>query len=222
MKEHPIIFNDENILLLLSGCKTQTRRVVKPQPSTYIEGRPYWDVGGFKTAPDAASPLICPYGRVGDRLWVRETYAKMQEGDLKNQSYAHFYYGKATAYKADCGIEVLKLGGNFTPQERDFKWRPSIFMPRTMSRITLRIISRRVERVQDITEADAEAEGLETMTPPNTSKRFLAPECGKKPPEWEADSRAAFMWLWDSINDKCGYGWDVNPLVWVVEFKNVS
>ena len=131
----------------------------------------------------------CPYGVPGDRLWVRETF--YSNGMCKNTMSCHY---RAT------------YNGLFTPDTVPWKWTPSIFMPRWASRITLEITGVRVERVQDISEEDARAEGI--------------------PDEYRAGHRIyyrpRFKTLWDSINAKRGFGWDSNPWVWVVEFKRVG
>ena len=96
-------------------------------------------------------------------------------------------------------------------------WRPSIFMPRWASRITLEIVSVRAERVQDISENDAEAEGIE-LWQEVFFREYNKPDNN---PGWTRDPRLSFQTLWDSINAKRGYGWDVNPWVWVIEFKKL-
>src|SRR5690606_26155697 len=124
---------------------------------------------------------LCPYGQPGDRLWVRETFA-IHSSDEKIK--------ENCVYRADNQNEFI--GGA--------KWTPSIFMPRWASRITLEIVSVRIERVQSITEKDAIAEGVVEYEPglfqvPGTDALALS-------------ARGCFSWLWDSINAKRGYGWD--------------
>lgn len=178
MKERPILFRGEMVRAILSGIKTQTRRVLKPQPSFVNQcGIPFY--------PDGKGPVDyrdCPYGQPGDRLWVRETWMKPEGGALD--------------YRA-----------KWTPRdERKMpvheKWRPSIFMPRWASRITLGITDVRVERLQMITDSDSLAEGAGHLYDAEV-------EC----------PRAGFARLWDSINAKRGCGWNTNPWVWVVKFE---
>lgn len=159
-----------------------TRRVVKPQLNhchKFTDGimRPQID--------DREIP--CPYGTPGDRLWVRETW---------------FCDNPATAQDALSRME----GVYFKATEASphlFKWRPSIFMPRWASRITLEIAGVRVERLQEITEEDARAEGVDAHPPSAIDDRIY---------------RRPFEVLWDSINGKI-YPWASNPWVWVIEFK---
>jgi hypothetical protein len=124
MKERPILFSTPMVQAILEGRKTQTRRVIKPQPE------PLEDGFMLPLHPD------CPYGYIGDRLWVRETFAYHHTGRL--------------FYKADIPVVCHK----------NWKWKPPIFMPRSASRITLEITDIRVERLQDITRSDIYAEGL--------------------------------------------------------------
>jgi hypothetical protein len=142
--------------------------------------------------------IRCPYGQPGDRLWVRETFrSKQQCGETIDWT-----------YRADCPALTEYL----------FPWKPPIFMPRQASRITLEIVSVRVERLQDISEDDAKAEGADFG--------FWHPEQGvfAEPTDEEDEQNSCFRdgyaFLWESIN---GVGsWDLNPWVWVVEFKEVK
>lgn len=175
---------------ILDGRKTQTRRVVKPQPcEAGFAAQPFnWSrvekVGIFfhiiSDEPSAQFTVQCPYGTPGDRLWVKETWAE-------NDPPSGYLYSATDSV----------VGG--------LKWRPSIFMKRDASRITLEIVSIRVERVQAISRGDATCEGCPF---PNMAD-------GPNPKWWFRD-------LWDSINAKRGYGWDANPWVWVIEFKRVQ
>ena len=179
MKEHPIIFSTDMVRAILDGKKTMTRRVIK-NPERYEHIR--------------ECDFCCPYGQVGDRLWVRETL--VITGGRGSEYVAY----KADGYELDKGI---------FPE----KWRPSIFMPRWASRITLEITEVRVERVQEITEEDAIKEGICVVD--NTEDGIYSS------PNYPDIHRDIFMYLWDSLNTKRGYGWEVNPWVWVIEFKRV-
>lgn len=195
MKERPILFSAPMVRALLAGTKTQTRRVVKPQPMMVTNHRlAIWD--GPSAALQQQRERMgrgCPYGQPGDRLWVRETWARDDEDG-------------ALFYRADVG-----LGGDADDWERNrldgvprYRWRPSIHMHRRASRITLEITGVRAERLQDISEADAIAEGV---------KNSLHLPGGRF-------AKENFAHLWWTIN---GDGsWEANPWVWVIEFKRVN
>jgi hypothetical protein len=141
-KERPILFSTPMVKAILEGRKCQTRRIVKGTP---LE----WLMPDMFTPEFVASPEnnLCPYGKVGDILWVRETWVK-NEGQLPTDL--------GYVYKAELGEEELKYS-----KELGVKWKPSIFMPRDACRIKLRIESIRIERLQDITEEDCICEGVE-------------------------------------------------------------
>ena len=187
MKENPILFSGAMVRAILDGKKTQTRRVIKwhhPVIVDEIEIHGKWQIWPMYMTEDDLQPLKSPYGMLGDHLWVRETFCTT--GTL---GWENVYY-RAT--------EKLWHGAN--P-----KWTPSIFMPRAASRITLEVQRVEVQRLQDISEEEAQAEGT---TPYTASAEQLA-------------YKPAFADLWDSINEKRGYGWDANPFVWVIEFKRI-
>ncbi|CUY61250.1 ASCH domain-containing protein [Serratia marcescens] len=226
MKERPVIFNGEMVRAILDGRKTQTRRVIKVQPESKTfglrkiiesenaseEGKYYWSLSDALGISRARSnPFLCPFGQVGDRLWVRETWA-----DVNHDGHP------AIAYRADGGLRVI---GEDDGEEEDpnlekywfaqwyadlisgaeGNWRPSIHMPRWASRITLEITAVRVERLNDISEEDAKAEGV---------------KAGVSPGHEHMMHQVAFSELWQSI-----YGeesWGANPWVWVIEFKQVG
>lgn len=228
MKERPIIFSGEMVRAILEGRKTQTRRVCKFQPEapraiydspgndTIITPKLYPEARGTlfcvwqykmsrlnKTpAPfrDSVIGPLCPYGQPGDRLWVREAYCHaVTDGG---------YVTDTPIYRAD-NPDVIKVDGDgFTVFRKDGKeaspWIPSIHMPRWASRITLEITGVRVERVQEIDDEDAIAEGIK--------------------PIWDNDVGpvSVFAELWDDINAARGYSWGSNPWVWVVEFKQIQ
>lgn len=220
MSDRPILFSAPMVRALLAGTKTQTRRIVKPQPNdpghlrivnegTVHYTRPAGDpliaeakaTPGYRvmTCAEWLASQPCPYGQPGDRLWVRETWCHEYEGGY--------------LYRADdpTGADPDFVDGDGNPTGRS-GWKPSIHMPRKASRITLEITGVRVERLQEIGHRDAAAEGW----PADDEARALAkhaPGCADDAAiEWYAD-------LWDSIN---GPGsWDANPWVWVVEFKRV-
>ena len=226
MRERPILFSGEMVSAILAGTKSQTRRVITPQPlSSWMEhgdlvdacdgpyGRvfasradlwrhyyktwPHPDTGALLHRkrfwikhPEHDTEIKCPYGQPGDRLWVREKWAHEDS-----------WYGKETVsfkncYVPDRGYTWITYAADIvSPAEVPDRWRPSIFMPRWASRLTLEVRSVRVERLNDITDTDARAEGTA--------------------------GRDAYQSLWDRINAKRA-AWASNPWVWVVEFRRLS
>ena len=229
-KERPILFSGAMVRALLTGTKTQTRRVVKPQPDTAHDGEPYWFIGGYRVwgyrpAPAVplragGNPLPCPYGQPGDRLWVRETFIQGFPVDPLTDSLQQWdadgnELPKKTWYRADnSDIGWIDDDG----WQVNVPWKPSIHMPRAASRITLEITSVRVERLQDISEGDAVAEGIEQMpcaVPDTRLWRNYDPGNGWTPSL--AIPQNSFRSLWESINGPDS--WDENPWVWVVAFS---
>ena len=205
--EKPILFSGKMVRAVLDGRKTQTRRVIKPQPidddgdligpcehtSTLVDKE-----GLFQPGPryyglsydDGRIGWRCPFGQPGDELWVREAWTHASKYWDVKPSEIPACDNPAIWYRADA------------PQTPNWtRWRPSIFMPRWASRIQLKITDLRVERVQDISESDCEVEGLKLL---------------------QRGIRTEFQCLWDSINSSRGYGWDVNPWCWVVEFERIT
>jgi hypothetical protein len=192
--------------------------MMKPQPEEELQGKPYWHVGGFRTGRGCANPLLCKYGQPGDRLWVRETWKPHCEGEISPD----FPLGTCVKYRADGKCikpeNWTKEQGRWCESQEESKvWKPSIFMPRWASRITLEIVSVRVERLQDITEEDAKAEGITFHNGGGIGHSGYRhdPAFGMvtDTPQW------AYAWLWESIN---GAGsWGSNPWVWVIEFKKL-
>lgn len=212
MKERPILFSAPMVRAILAGTKTQTRRVVKQQPVFDIYRRDWrWESKSAIATWSGDRPLSaalrglcthCPYGETGDRLWVRETFAVCGRGE-------------APVYRADSRVEVPGV-----------RWKPSIFMRRMESRITLGVTGVRVERLQEISEADAKAEGVERdPTPDDPAGREDPREVGYPSASDVAHAEATkhrrwYAALWDDIN---GNGsWASNPWVWVVEFRRVQ
>lgn len=205
MTDRPILFSGPMVRALLDGRKTQTRRVLKPQPgegaSFFVSGRGkhIWDWPGLGVGTDDGRELPKRIYRVGDRLWVRETWLPLD---------GHSNWDLRVSYAADCQQK------HFADGEYDSSWNwpkaaktgdvPSIHMPRWASRLTLVVTDARVERLQDISEADAKAEG------PHQHEDW--------PEEYHASWRGAFHALWDSLNEKRGFGWDQNPWVAALTF----
>jgi len=205
MREHPILFSGEQVKAILDGRKTQTRRVVKPQPYSLCDGVMYDPACGWLFK--GGGILQCPYGVPGDRLWARETW-RISTG-LQNDHNGLVVYkgnGQKIIYWQDGHRIHNKLGFIEKDSPEALRWRPSIHMPRWASRITLEVTAVRVERLRDISIEDARAEGVEPMGSEGDSWRW----------------RASFHYLWDSINVKRGYSWESNPWVWVVEFEQVN
>ncbi len=222
VKERPILFSAPMVRAILEGRKTVTRRAVKgfqiPTEDTAIPigDRQRWSAIGQRdprygfcvfgsTEAECAKELEeyapCPYGRRGDRLWVRETFG-LQVRHYGGGAGEHIVY-RATNPDA---IYCKSAEG----QEYPVKWKPSIHMPRHSSRILLEISDLRVERLQDISEEQAKAEGIAQH--PGGGHHV---EDGKH--HW-ASQIDSFAGLWSSV----GGDWDGNPWVWVVEFKRVT
>lgn len=198
MKERPILFSAPMVRALLNCTKSQTRRVVKPQPDedglSRPIGSPYWH-------DTSAREYRCPYGQPGDRLWVREAFIHEPADYCWEASVSIPSRPSHTTYRADCDGDTRGAG-----------WKPSIHMPRNLSRIDLEITAVRVERLHDISETDARAEGIIDGGCLNCGN----PEpCGCDSPA--PDARESFCHLWQSINGE--KSWHANPWVWVVEFR---
>lgn len=208
MKEKPIPLYAHEVRAILKDRQTQLRRIVKPQPEQ-IDGpviewcHPRSGCIAAETTHELAAH--CPYGAVGDRLWCREAWAVDAPLDQVRRECEDMLggIGHGPYYRAD---EVHENTG--------LTWRPSIFMPRWASRITLEIVGVRVERLQEITEEDAQAEGMKA------AEGHLYRPLGSKEPMRQYTHRQAFESLWDSINGKRA-PWASNPWVWVVSFKQV-
>lgn len=224
MNERPIIFSAPMVRAILDGRKTQTRRVVKPQPPSWAKyPQPVVDSGWDWTDrdtdaddllhwPDYYKPLRCPYGVPGDRLRVRETW-HTDELDL---AYARAAYARAKHEDAMSGSPIC-YAADAVHDNAGCIWRPPIHMPRRASRITLEIVSVRVERVQEISEEDALAEGALEFDSPTTfvdhgMQSVYFPGMGY--------ARAAFIDLWESIHGPDS--WSSNPWVWVIEFRRAG
>ncbi len=222
MRERPILFSSPMVRAILEGRKTQTRRVVKPQPTG--EPRPLSDwsrglaeachdhspdanklaahsdrlkghVFPFTTSSCGLMSPVCPYGHPGDRLWVRETWQPCGLTELGLMQAAYYKADGKTYYDPN-------------DLSKTCKWRPSIHMPRWASRITLEITGVRVERLQDISEEDAESEAAERGHLKTLNGEYIING---------GSHRCGFINLWQSIH---GPGsWDANPWVWCISFQ---
>lgn len=234
-KERPILFSGEMVRAILDGRKTQTRRVVKPQPEEYQTECFFYKNEVYPDSAAMESHLFhnvyggskFPYGGVysdgsADKLWVREMWNLFRgycdsegylddwdiwEGEIPKQKPVSDNTRKWSVwYRAEPVWE------NY--DETEFRWRPAIHMPRWASRLTLEVVSVRVERVQDISEDDAVAEGFLPKTIPwNHNGRIVQMDIGSP--------RVVFSQNWD-FNAERGYAWESNPWVWVIEFKKVE
>ncbi|PFG24585.1 hypothetical protein ATH90_3395 [Pseudomonas lurida] len=192
IKERPILFSAPMVRAIPEGRKTVTRRAVKGSGLNFL--------ADF-TPEYVALPenRFCPYGKPGDRLWVRETWARVGNCDPGYLTFGATY--------PDCLPPDLEN----IPAASDIRWKPSIHMFRRDSRILLEITDVRVERLQDISRADIRAEGLQC--PPELGSDDVSPNYR----DWYP---AAWRELWESINGDDS--WTANPWVWVVEFKRVT
>ena len=199
MKTRPILFSAPMVRALLEGRKTQTRRIVKPQPQhiAWFAHQEGW-IARMRDEEPQNEMVKCPYGQPGDRLWVRETWSQ----------------GACTFYRATDTLIT--------------KWRPSIFMPRWASRITLEIVSVRVERLNEISSTDCFDEGIFSVRNADFDCKHFpkfktdfdhAVEFGLKPPLGPSP-QGVYKALWESINGP--KSWALNPWVWAVEFKRVE
>lgn len=208
-RERPILFSGAMVRALLDGRKTQTRRVMKPQP----EGE-RWLSELYLSGKWAERPT-CPYGQPGDRLWVRETWGVMSsEGSTALVSYAARLPAGKTLADTDGGCDVIRVPDEWRGRLEGLvdteRWRPSIHMPRWASRLTLKVTGVRVERLHDISEADARAEGVDHELAFTEGLITRASDTRPRAVAW-------FQALWDRING--ADSWDANPWVWVVEVR---
>lgn len=214
MTERPILFSAPMVSAILAGRKTQTRRIITPQPRV-VHG---FSGGYLKTNQifrNGAAGLRVPFGQPGDHLWVKETWrtgsalAHCKPSDLAK--------GAAIQYEADKRTNI----NNHEEGAPHYGWgriRQSIFMRRWMSRITLEVTAIRVQRLQDITPADALAEGLAHGFTLNDNPGFGLPEWHQE--LYRISPIDAYQLLWESIH---GPGsWQENPYVWVVEFNRLT
>lgn len=214
MAEKPILFSGEMVRAILDGRKTQTRRVIKPQPL-------------FPICPNVSNPNGKPSYhvpkskyQVGDILYVKETYGKSDAiGNEKGYFYKVFDNGNG-----EYEFSQLAKGS----------WKPSIYMPKSAARIFLRVTDLRVERLQEITAHDCRAEGIKAITknwndpnwsidPPSTlTEKQISNATGEPFDENSAWWREWYSELWDSLNKKRGYSWESNPFVRVITFERID
>jgi len=208
---------------ILAGRKTQARRIINPKHGGLIVGVGGPGIAMEQISDSEFSTVISPYGGSGDRLWVRETWqGPLMDADTMETEYRRspddFHNPKYCVYAADGDLrpEFMTLD-----DELVCRWRPSTNMPRWASRISLKVSGVRVERLQDISEADALAEGIESLTGDNTIYHWDFP----KPHPNHAVSgyksaRSAYHELWCEINGRDS--WDANPWVWAIDFERID
>ncbi len=202
--EKPILFSPPMVQAIWDDRKTKTRRVAK---ISFLPGfnpdwtgyKPILENGKFflegSNHKQATTEVKIPY-QVGDILWVRETWCNINKDGIAPEYY----------YLADCLRPWVE---DYSPA--DWKWKPSIHMPRIAARLFLKVKDIRVERLQNITGWDVLAEGVDNGR--------SNPTMGER---WENMQRLAFQDLWDNLYSKRGYGWDLNPWVWVIEFERMN
>ncbi|HBU5874094.1 hypothetical protein [Klebsiella pneumoniae] len=231
MTERGMIFNGEMVRAILDGRKTQTRRPVK---FPILDRNLGCELAGNELAGElsAGNYLNSAFGKPGDRIWVRETWATLGnedgccidwEGNLckgDERSAARIYRASCEQRPGDYGLWSIPDDAYWKPHTKEHKfegaWRPSIHMPRWASRILLEITGVRVERLNAISEEDATAEGV----PPAGSLLPDYPGTFLTPKDDFATAKVAFQRLWESI-----YGeesWKANGWVWVISFKRVE
>jgi hypothetical protein len=252
MNDHPILMSGPMVRALLDGSKTQTRRIVKPQPTKdadlvnlrweispegyqhFCRTDKWWDESGNCTDEDI---ITCPYGKSGDSLWVRETWQLHSRAtDVAKVVYRASERASHTEFHEFVPVSLI---GNTQPKPFQQGWRPSIHMPRWASRMTLELTEVRVERLQEITEEDAKAEGMfftdygrkcfHRASPPQDVGDCPAPqEHHPQRDGWMWDrttssdqclgsARSAYWNLWNTINS--ADSWNADPWVWVLSFR---
>lgn len=239
MKERGMIFNGEMVRAILDGRKTQTRRIMKNQPAGDYPDTPALirNVGtGFQWYCHYGESSIfnCPFGAVGDRIWVRETWATLGNEDGccvdwndnlckgDEREAARIYRASCEQRPGDYGLWSIPDNAYWKPHTENEKfegaWRPSIHMPRWASRILLEITNVRVDRLNSISEQDALSEGIDRERLEESQDNY---DCiADHNMTGRPTATGAFKYLWESI-----YGeenWQVNPWVWVIEFKRVE
>ena len=219
MKEHPILFSGPMVKAILDVSKTQTRRVMKPQPTIHPSPpcNPDYNVSierwMWKLGNEAPQDLLdrCPYGQPGDLLWVREKFL-VWEGGAGGLDPDSLTYQDDPQWEHQL-FDNGELDDALPPEDDGVvgRWKvhPSIHMPRWASRITLRVTDVRVQRVQEISEEDAIAEGITRWE-------------GDRLQRGDKGARNDFSRLWDSINAKRGYSWESNPFCWAITFERVT
>lgn len=199
MKERPILFSGEMVRAILRGQKTQTRRIAKDVRHPDLGN---WYTPGalvMEGEPQQVIHRACPYGQPGERLWVRETFAMDDNGDYE-----------WPVYRADGSpLPILPLSRGPS------RWKPAIHMPKAQARIWLEITGVHLERLQEISNADAQAEGCDHCDPCEHTRQSCT-EIGCPGPDY----RYGYRKLWEQLNGP--HSWIANPWVWVIEFQQIQ
>lgn len=249
MAEKPILFSTPMVRAILDGRKTMTRRVVadKFDPANWdwdIQDKGFGPFIEDKYGDPIEVKTLCPYGVPGDRLYVRETwrigawaenpgrisvdykadgYIRREWLDVEDPERFERYWIQSTHDAEKAGLK-FDLDGQYhwEPGKAPTRWRPSIFMPKEAARIWLTVTDVRVERLQEITPEEAIAEGCtgvkcDCLHKETGGGMVACTDCMNT--GWLEPPQLEFMFLWESLNAKRGYGWDSDPWVWVVSFK---
>ncbi|EKF9664019.1 hypothetical protein O1C46_000403 [Vibrio cholerae] len=227
MKVVPMIFNTDMVKALMTGDKVVTRRPVSPHPEASGFGYDWWpskkfssvvQVSGFEEIDcdykrdfvEEMSRDACPIANIGDLIYVRETFAALGHNDYQQVSPRNIFDVHEFRYKAS---ERDSIANCADWEVRGYHWRPSIHMPRTASRLTLKVTDVRIEKLQDITEDQCWKEGIEHID--GQFDIYQLSEMAKTFDGTFEDAKASFACLWDSIYKD----WHQNPYVWVIEFE---
>jgi len=220
VKERPLAFTSEMVRAILDGQKTQTRRTLKWQPLDIIKGKVIDGAQTWVTLdtrdPNHGSIIKCRHGEIGDHLWVKETWCPVHDSEFGEEDWVDY---RATPRYANPGVSHPAGWENAPDDPEALKWRSSRFMPRWASRILLEITDVRVERLQEISQQDINAEGLWNYSEEYREEICVWRDCK------EAIERTRikyFIELWDGINAKGGHPWASNSWVWVIEFKRIE
>lgn len=243
-RERPILFGSAMVKAILEGRKVQTRRIVRPQPKPWALNDAFLDTGDGEPVTLSQLEELCPYGVPGDRLWCREAWksedyscADEQQddghecGDHCEQTYVYYAATPRVGYRPKPDKARITYLDESTPLDANpflasAPWRPSIHMPRWASRITLEVTEVRVQRLQEISEEDAQSEGVEPMSLTEeeiaaaTSESFNDRLIRALGPG-QFSHRFTFEMLWQEINGKRA-PWASNPWVWAISFKRVA
>ncbi len=232
MTERPILMSAPMVRAIVEGRKTQMRRAMKPAPEFCNGG---WVMRGYERGQQVYSgpfdPIEyanaepgawfahsgCPYGIPGNRLWVREMWrTSCHLDDWSPKQVVAIYVNHEPV-----SIQYIADGKESFPCCSEWgKNRPGMFMPRSFSRLTLEVTGVRMERVQEISEEDAKAEGVTANPEPSADARKFINDLHAM--KMQTDGHYFnYKKLWDSLNGKRGFGWDKNPWVWVIEFKRI-
>ncbi len=213
MNNHSVIFTDDSVRSIFTGTKTQTRRLVSPQPNAEHDGEPYWNIGGWRAWEYRNAPLLkkggktlpCPYGQSQETVWVRETFCFYRKHGQKKEE-------EEIWYRADFHQRYDAWERDVEPGQilRCERWQSPIVMPKVASRLSIKIESIRVEKLQDITEEDAKAEGVIPYSRNGASND----------PGYHQTYRSAYLKLWNELHPK--HHWLLNPWVWVLTFSKAE